>query len=98
MSSLDAIKSACLHAIESQDEDPHWKQAYLAVADPQTVFALTERIETADRIISGEELRALAKLVRDMSGYIKLSIGDKSDPVRDDLLLHARQLLGLMGL
>lgn len=53
-----------------------------------------ERVEKAML----EELQALGKLIRDMSGYIKMTAGDKLDPVRDDLLLQARQLLGLAGI
>jgi len=57
-----------------------------------------EGLERVDLAISEEELQALGKLIRDLTGYLKLTAGDKSDPVRDDLLLQARQLLGVTGI
>jgi hypothetical protein len=43
-----------------------------------------------------EKLQELGALIRHLTGYIKLKAGDTPDPVRDDLLLQARQLLGLI--
>lgn len=48
--------------------------------------------------LSNEELQAFTKLVRDLTGFIKMNTGGKADPVRDDLVLQANQLLGLAGL
>jgi len=40
----------------------------------------------------------LGKLVRDLTGYIKMNAGGKPDPVRDDFVLQVNQLLSLAGL
>ena len=66
--------------------------------DRQEMAQRIERLEQIERTLSAEELQALGKLVRDLTGFIKLATGDKPDPVPDDLLLQARQLLGLAGI
>lgn len=102
MNSLDVMAGACVDAVEAMDEDPHWRSAYATLVDPYSVLQLIALVrqmqEPKPERISEEELRVLGNLVRDMTGYLKLATGDKPDPVRDDLLLNARQLLGVVGI
>jgi hypothetical protein len=99
MHALSVIKSACLSALDPDDEDAAGRLAeFRSIADPRTVLELVEKVETQEGTISEEELQALGKLVRDLTGYIKLHGGIKPDPIRDDLLLQARQLLGVTGI
>lgn len=98
MHSLDVIKSACIEAIDTQEDDPHWRGLYCSIVGPATVLEMAQQIETFEKVVTMDELQALGKLVRDMSGYIKMTGGDKPDPVRDDLLLQAKQLLDVAGI
>lgn len=101
MHSLNVIKSTCTEALAQLEDGEDWMAEYCSIVDPTTVIEMAHRIEQLERLehaMSVEELRALGELVRDLTGYIRLSSGDKPDPVRDDLLLHARQLLGLSGI
>lgn len=95
MHSISIIKAACLSALDEDDEDAAGRLAeFRSIADPRTVLELTQMAEAT---LSEEELHALGKLIRDLTGYIKMNGGIKPDPVRDDLLLQARQLLGVIG-
>lgn len=101
MHSLEVIKNTCTDALEKMEEGADWMPEYCSIAGPSTVSEMAQRIEDLermDRIISEEELRALGKVMRDLAGYIKLTAGDKPGPVRDDLLLQCRQLLGVTGI
>lgn len=98
MHSLTVMADACADALEAADDDPHWRGAYCSIIDPHSVLELIEIAKAHQEGISAEELQALGKLIRDLTGYIKLATGDKPDSVRDDLLLQARQLLGVTGL
>lgn len=99
MHSLPIIKHACLAALDEGEEDAAGALAeFRSIADPQTVLELIQLVENTTSRISDEELQALGKLIRDLTGYIKMHGGIQADPVRDDLLLQARQLLGLTGL
>ncbi|HEV2612556.1 MAG TPA: hypothetical protein VGU61_20000 [Noviherbaspirillum sp.] len=98
MHALPVIKNVCSEAIEAREDDKeHWRNDFCAIVAPEVVLSLIADLEKPPRI-SEEELQALGKLVRDLTGFIKLRTGDASDPVRDDLLLQARQLLGLAGI
>lgn len=99
MHALSIIKLACLSALDPDDEDAAGRLAeFRSIADPRTVLELAEKVEKHEGSISEEELQALGKLIRDLTGYIKLNSGIKPDPIRDDLLLQARQLLGVAGI
>lgn len=101
MHSLEVIKNAAADALEKADQGEDWRAEYCSVIDPLTVVEMAQRIEHLEQNAGGlsvEELQALGKLVRDLTGYIKLHGGIKPDPVRDDLLLQARQLLGMTGI
>lgn len=98
MHSLEVIKTACVDALEKSEDGAEWRAEYCSIVDPSTALEMAARIEQCENLISGEELQALGKLVRELTGYIRLTAGDKADPMRDDLLLHARQLLGVMGI
>lgn len=99
MNSLQVIKAACVEALaESAEDEPGWRAAYISVVGPRTALELVEKVERLEAVVSEEELQSLGTLIRDLTGFIKLKTGDKPDPVRDDLLLQARQLLGLTGL
>lgn len=101
MHSFEVIKNACADALEKADQGEDWRTEYCSVVDPVTVVEMAKRIERLEQNGGGltvDELQALGKLVRDLTGYIKLHGGIKPDPVRDDLLLQARQLLGVTGI
>lgn len=95
---LATLKAACVEALEAIDKNHGWQESYCASVDPRSVLALTQQIETVDHSVTVDELHCLGKLVRDLTGYIKMVAGDKPDPVRDDLLLQARQLTEQLGL
>ena len=90
MLDLQAIKAAALEYRHGDREDEEWpvveSNFHVLAADPDRILALVGNLE------------AMGKLVRDMAGYIKLTGRDKPDPVRDDLLTQARQLLAANGL
>lgn len=95
------MTQACHAAIEANEADENWHHAYAEVVDPQSVLellAIADAQEDADKAISADELASLAKLIRDLTGYIRFATGDKPNAVREDLLLQANQLLGLAGL
>jgi hypothetical protein len=101
MHALEVITNACADALEKMEEGADWMPEYCSIVGPSTAIEMAQRIEGLQRMdqsVSEEEMRALGKLVRDLTGYIKLTAGDKHDPVRDDLLLQARQLLGVIGI
>jgi hypothetical protein len=97
MHSLSIIKDACIAALDD-DEEPSGRSNFRSIADPQTVLELVQIAEKAEKGISEEELRALGKLIRDLTGYINMNGGTGPGPVRDDLLLQARQLMGVTGI
>jgi hypothetical protein len=98
MHSLETIKYACTEALEQMAGGEDWKPEYCSVVDPSTTLEMVQRIEHLERAMSEEELQAIGKLIRDLTGYIKMHSGINPDPVRDDLLLQARQLLGVTGI
>lgn len=102
MHSIEVIKNTCADALEKIDAGETWMPEYCSVVGPSIALEMARRIECLEQgervLVSEEELQALGKLVRDLTGYIKLTTGDKPDPVRDDLLLQARQLLGVAGI
>lgn len=100
MHALPVIKSACVAALDHDDDTSETVRLaeYLSIADPRTVLELIETVERLERVISEEELQSIGKLIRDLTGYIKMNCGTKPDPVRDDLILQARQLLGVAGI
>jgi hypothetical protein len=95
---LVTLKTACAEALEAIEKNNDWHETYCASVDPRSVLALIQRLETSENVLTIDELRSLGKLVRDLTGYIKMIAGDKPDPVRDDLLLQARQLSEQLGL
>lgn len=90
MLDLQAIKAAVLEYQQGDRDDEEWpvveSNFHVLAADPDRILALLRQLE------------AMSKLVRDMSGYMKLAGRDKPDVVRDDLLAQARQLLQTSGL
>ena len=86
---LQAIKAAALEYRDGDRDDEEWpvveSNFHVLAADPERILALVANLE------------AMGKLVRDLSGYLKLAGRDKPDPVRDDLLAQARQLLADNG-
>ena len=98
MHSLDAITNACNRAITHQPEGLEWQYAYAETVDPQSVLELVTLAGGSENVPSAEELQALGKMIRDLAGYLRYTVGDKPDPVRDDLVAQANQLLGLTGL
>ena len=98
MHSLDAITTACNQAIADEAEGLDWQYAYAQTVDPESVIELVSLAGGQESLPSVDELQALAKMIRDLSGYLRYAAGDKPDPVRDDLVQHANQLLQLTGL
>jgi hypothetical protein len=97
MHGLPVIRNICNEVIEAQHEGKEWKASYCCVVNPQVVLGMVAEMEKPPRIID-EELHDLCALVRHLTGYIKRKTSDAPDPVRDDLLLQARQLLGVAGI
>lgn len=97
MPTLDAIKTACRQALEAGDRNTDWSAAYCHVVDPASVLNLVAQLESQDSDRLTAERTAFVKLVRDLTGYIKLATGDKPDPVREDLLLQAKELIAQKG-
>ncbi|KRB85168.1 hypothetical protein [Noviherbaspirillum sp. Root189] len=77
---------------------PFRHEPYCALVDPGSVLALTQQLDAMQKAGTAEELQCLGKLIRDLTGYIKMVAGDKPDPVRDDLLLQARQMTEQLGI
>lgn len=90
MMDLQAIKAAAIEYRDGDRDDEEWpvveSNFHVLAADPDRIIVLVAQLE------------AMGKLVRDLTGYIKLAGRDKPDPVRDDLLAQARQLLDASGL
>ncbi|MEC4723827.1 hypothetical protein RY831_32435 [Noviherbaspirillum sp. CPCC 100848] len=97
MPTLDALKIACQQALEAADQHADWHVAYCEVVDPLSVLSLIAQLESQDPDCLTAERTAFVKLVRDLTGYIKMATGDKPDPVRDDLLLQAKELITQYG-
>lgn len=97
MQPVDTIKSACVKALDTMDTDPQWQASYCAIVDPRSVLDLTSKLESPASSADSGQLQLLANLIRDLAGYIRMTTGDKSDPVRDDLLLQARQTIENLG-
>lgn len=102
LDALPGIKSAVIEYMEADREDEDWpvveSNFHCIAAEPARILAMVEALEQFQQLPSPDELAVLGKLVRDLTGYIKMTAGDKPDPVRDDLLLQARMLLGMTGL
>ncbi|KRB74243.1 hypothetical protein [Noviherbaspirillum sp. Root189] len=98
MSSLPTLKAACVEALDAIDNHRDWHEPYCALVDPGSVLALIQQLDALAKAATADELQCLGKLIRDLTGYIKMVAGDKPDPVRDDLLLHARQVTQQLGL
>ena len=98
MHSLDAITTACHQAIADEAEGLDWQYAYAQTVDPESVLELMTLAGGQETLPSVDELQALAKMIRDLSGYLRYAAGDKPDAVRDDLVALANQLLALAGL
>ncbi|WP_194727068.1 hypothetical protein [Noviherbaspirillum malthae] len=93
MQDLDTIKTACQQALEDARQHDHWQAAYCEAVSPTAVLELIAQLKAAKVNEQDNDPTALLKLVRDLTGYIKFATGDKPDPVRDDLLLQARELV-----
>ncbi|MEC4723734.1 hypothetical protein RY831_31930 [Noviherbaspirillum sp. CPCC 100848] len=96
MPTLDAIKTACQQALETAGQAADWQASYCEVVDPASVLDLVTELESEIGERMAAERAAFIKLVRDLTGYIKLATGDKPDPVREDLLLQAKELITLL--
>lgn len=95
---LAIVKAACVEAREAIDKNHEWQESYCASVSPRSVLALTQQLETIEHSVTVNELQCMGKLVRDLTGYIKMVAGDKPDSVREDLLLQARQITEQLGL
>lgn len=98
MQSVDTIKLACVKALDTMGTDPQWQASYCAVVDPRSVLELANKLESSANGADADQLQLFANLIRDLTGYVRMVSGDKSDPVRDDLLLQARQTIEKFGL
>jgi len=92
MSSLLTLKAACVEALDAIDNHRDWHEPYCAAVDPGSVLTLIEQLELTEKDATADALQCLGKLIGDLTGYIKMVAGDKPDPIRDDLLLQARQV------
>lgn len=98
MHSLEVITAACHQALDDEAEGRDWQYAYADTVDPQSVLELVAMAGGAEGTPLADEMAALAKMIRDLSGYLRFTAGGKPNPVRDDLVQQANQLLGLTGL
>lgn len=98
MHALDAITAACNQAIKGESEGRDWQYAYAKTVDPQSVLKLVTLAGRQESRPPVDELQALAKMIRDLSGYLRYASGNKPDAARDDLVGQANQLLALAGL
>ncbi|WP_194726651.1 hypothetical protein [Noviherbaspirillum malthae] len=96
MQPLDTIKSACQKALEEARQHADWHAAYCEAVDPASVLELVAQVGALHGNDLADDRTAVLKLIRDLTGYIKLATGDKPDPVRDDLLLQAREVIALI--
>lgn len=87
MLDLKAIRAAALEARHGDGEE----RTIIGPNSADAVLGPPQILEMVDN------LEALGKLVRDLTGYLKMTAGDKPDPVREDLLENARQLLEAIG-
>lgn len=98
---LNAIKNATLQYMHLDDDDEDRiiieSDYHCIAAAPETILALVQTVEHYQQQPGAEEVAALAKLIRDLTGYITMTAGGKADPVRDDLLQQARALLVVIG-
>lgn len=99
---LPSIKHAALEYIQADREDDEWPEIesnfHCVAAEPERILDMVQALEQFQQLPTDEEMAALAKLVRDLAGYIKMTAGDKPDPAREDLLQQAKMLLGMTGL
>jgi hypothetical protein len=99
MHSLGIVRYACIEALGAQEHGQEtWLKDYCSIADPRTVLAMANQLETRSAAMSEQEVEALGRLVQDLTGYIKRNADLAPDPMRDDLLLEARRLLSAAGL
>lgn len=100
MIDLQPIKAAVLEYQHGDRDDEEWPIAesnfHCIAAEPARILAMVAELEQWRAGPSREETAALLQLVRDLTGYIRKTAGDKADPVRDDLLSQARMLLGVI--
>ena len=98
MHSLDAITAACNQANANEAEGLDWQYPYVKTVDPDSVLELVKLAVGQGSLPSVDELQALAKMIRDLSGYLRYASGNKPDAARDDLVKQANQLLALAEL
>ena len=98
MHSLEIITTACHQAIADEANGLDWQYAYAQTVDPESVLKLVTGADGQKRLPSTDELQALAKMIRDLSGYLRYAAGDKPDAVKDDLVEQAAQLLAFARL
>lgn len=100
MINLQAIKAAALEYQHGDRDDEEWpvvqSNFHCVAAEPARILEMATELEQWRAGPSQEETAALLQLVRDLTGYIRMTAGDKADPVRDDLLSQARMLLGVI--
>ena len=89
MNAIEAMKNACVEALELNALAPGDASVYASMVDPVSVLAL---IEIAENRISDEEIAALHQVLDDLCNYVRANApGTEADA----LLLRARQLIGL---
>ena len=98
MHSLEIITTACHQAIADEAKGLDWQCAYAQTVDPESILKLVTVADGQQRLPPTDELRALAKMIRDLSGYLRYAAGDKPDAVKDDLVEQAAQLLAFASL
>lgn len=100
MIDLQPIKAAALEYQHGDRDDEEWpvveSNFHVLAADPARIIDMVTELEQWRTGPSRGETAALLQLVRDLTGYIRMTAGDKADPVRDDLLDQARMLLGVI--
>jgi hypothetical protein len=94
---LNMIEAACINAL-AREQSPEGLSAFYSLVDPTSVLEL---VHVAKSVLSDEELQELARLMEDMTFYIK-RVPDEKDGAksidREELILRARQLRSLIGI
>lgn len=60
MNALHIIKAACIEALDTAEDDPHWRGLYCSVLDPNSGLEMVGIIE---RLLAHAEATGAAELV-----------------------------------
>jgi hypothetical protein len=94
---LNMIEAACINAL-AREQSPEGIGEFYSLVNPASVLEL---MHVAKSALSDEALQELARLMDEMTLYIKLVPDEKGAAKsidRDELILRTRQLRSLIGI